>query len=227
MSNILLSENRFSFYFFPTFFVAVCYTMSSTEVFVLFEGYSRTDEAGKIMKANCACTLIKSNDVNILVDTMTPWDKDRLIAKLKQEHKLDTSDIHFLVCTHGHADHIGNNNLFLNATHVVGQCVHQRDEFDLEAFTEGHLIINSHVKVVATPGHTLDSVSVEVQTDKGLYLITGDLFEKEEDIKDESIWREAGSEDPEKQVIHRQKVLSTADFIVPGHGPMFRNAYKK
>ena len=65
------------------------------------------------------------------------------------------------------------------------------------------------------------------QTDKGLYLITGDLFEKEEDIKDESIWREAGSEDPEKQVIHRQKVLSTADFIVPGHGPMFRNAYKK
>lgn len=197
----------------------------TTEVFVLFEGYSRTEQAGKIMKANCSCSLIKAWDLNIIVDTMTPWDKDRIVQKLK-EHNLDPSDINFVINTHGHSDHIGNNNLFLNAIHVVGQSVNKGDEYDLEAFEKGHYIISDQVKVIATPGHTLDSVSVEVKADDGLYMIVGDLFEKEEDIKDGSIWREAGSEDPEQQKNHRQKVLSSADFIVPGHGKMFRNAYK-
>lgn len=214
-------QNSFRF---GEIFVAAFSTMS-TEVFVLFEGYSRTEKAGKIMKANCTCSLIKSSDLNIIVDTMTPWDKDRLVQKLK-DHQLDSSEINFVINTHGHSDHIGNNNLFLNAIHVVGQSVNKGDEYDLEAFEKGHYIISDQVKVIATPGHTLDSVSVEVKADDGFYMIVGDLFEKEEDIKDESIWREAGSEDPEQQRNHRQKVLSSADFIVPGHGKMFRNVYK-
>ena len=93
----------------------------STEVIVLFEGYSRTDKDKNIMKANCTCTMIKSKDLNIIVDTMTPWDKERLVKKLIEDHKIDPSAMHYVVCTHGHSDHIGNNNLFLNASHIVGQ----------------------------------------------------------------------------------------------------------
>lgn len=51
----------------------------------------------------------------------------------------------------------------------------------------------------------------------------GDLFEKAEDIEDPRIWREvAGSEDPHLQAKNRQMMLHMADYIIPGHGPMFK-----
>ena len=69
--------------------------------------------------------------------------------------------------------------------------------------------------MIATPGHTLDSVSVIVNNctsgfshllenlgpDSVVAVIAGDLFEKEEDLQDESVWIEAGSEDQAKQVL--------------------------
>ena len=79
-------------------------------------------------------------------------------------------------------------------------------------------VIDAIVKVIATPGHTLDSVSVIVNNcisgfshllenlgpdSSGVSVvavIAGDLFEKEEDLQDESVWIEAGSEDQAKQV---------------------------
>lgn len=51
----------------------------------------------------------------------------------------------------------------------------------------------------------------------------GDLFEKEEDLQDESIWLvHAYSEAPKLQEINRNKILQLADYIIPGHGPMFK-----
>jgi hypothetical protein len=46
------------------------------EVHVLYNGYSETTEEG--MVANCTCTLIKGKKC-IIVDTMTPWDKEKII----------------------------------------------------------------------------------------------------------------------------------------------------
>ena len=60
----------------------------------------------------------------------------------------------------------------------------------------------------------------------GVVIVAGDTFEKEEDIKDESLWILAGSEDQEKQRQSRNNILKEADYIIPGHGPMFRNVYK-
>ena len=78
-------------------------------------------------------------------------------------------------------------------------------------------------KVFATPGHTLDSVSVKVVTKEGVCVVAGDTFEKEEDLHDESIWKEAGSDSEELQKKSRENILSIADIIVPGHGPSFKN----
>lgn len=38
-------------------------------------------------------------------------------------HDIRPADINYVVCTHSHADHIGNNNLFTNAEHIVGLSV--------------------------------------------------------------------------------------------------------
>ena len=57
------------------------------------------------------------------------------------------------------------------------------------------------MKVIATPGHTLDSVSVVVVTgtkEQGTVVIAGDNFEKEEDLEDPELWKSAGSEDEQK-----------------------------
>lgn len=47
------------------------------EVYVLENGYSRVQEDGNMI-ANCTCTLLKGKH-NIIVDTMTPWDKQKII----------------------------------------------------------------------------------------------------------------------------------------------------
>lgn len=48
------------------------------KIIVLFDGYSYGD--GDSQRANCTCTLIKGVNENIIIDTMTPWDKDRILA---------------------------------------------------------------------------------------------------------------------------------------------------
>lgn len=195
------------------------------EVHVLFVGYSRPTTDG--MLANCTCTLVKGPK-NIIVDTMTPWDSAVLVKAIK-EHGLEVDDINYVVSTHGHSDHVGNNNLFLKAQHVVGRCVSYKQTYydDSKFFnSDGAYAIDNNVQIVSTPGHTLVDVSVIVQTAQGTFGIVGDLFENEDDIISESIWLNAGSENPDSQRKYRKIIMGQVDWIVPGHGPMFLNKYK-
>ena len=52
--------------------------------------------------------------------------------------------------------------------------------------------------------------------------IVGDLFEKEEDVFEESLWIDAGSENEKLQRKNRLKIAEMVEFIIPGHGPMFK-----
>ncbi|XP_012254089.2 metallo-beta-lactamase domain-containing protein 1 isoform X2 [Athalia rosae] len=183
------------------------------EIFVLFDGYSRQIN-NKIMEANCTCTLIKAQK-NIIVDTMTAWDRSRLEDALLR-HGILPSNIHYVVCTHSHADHIGNNNLFTNAEHIVGYSVQQKTSFYDKQIEQG-------VRVTATPGHTHEDVTVLVENDSVKYALTGDLFEKEEDITNPALWQNLGTLQLRKvQALTRLRILKYADWIIPGHGAMFK-----
>lgn len=93
----------------------------SCTVKVLQDGYSRWVEPPNSMSANGSCTLVRGNSINVLVDTLGPWDREILIEKLALE-QLHPDDVKFVVCTHSHPDHIGNLNLFTNASkHIVGK----------------------------------------------------------------------------------------------------------
>ncbi|XP_065347316.1 uncharacterized protein LOC135944368 [Cloeon dipterum] len=199
---------------------------------VLNVGYSRvTDEAAQTMHANCTVTFIKGCKFNILVDTMTAWDGAKLLALL-EGIQVKPEDIDFVICTHGHSDHTGCNYLFTNAAHFLGQAVQRAEKYETTPLQNGNdYVIEPSVKVVSTPGHTMDSVTVLVETGPdafGLVAVTGDLFEREEDIVCPELWRDvAGSENPKLQEQNRSKILQQADYIIPGHGPMFKNIYKK
>lgn len=48
-----------------------------SEVIVLYDGYSYVNNDGEMI-ANCTCSLITGRH-NIIVDTMTPWDSEKII----------------------------------------------------------------------------------------------------------------------------------------------------
>lgn len=211
--------------------------IAMNELIVLNVGYSAMEEKGEeeeegkmeVMVANCTCTLIKSHDCNIIVDTMTPWDGDLLLQRL-QEHQLAPDDISWVVSTHGHSDHLGNNNLFLKARHIVGTNISQRNRYFIHDFTSAPFRLSDTIEVLATPGHTLSCVSLLVRncairtpgSSAALTVaICGDLFERVEDIGLATLWLEAGSEDPAAQRRNRARMAAVADFIVPGHGAGF------
>ncbi|XP_030377731.1 metallo-beta-lactamase domain-containing protein 1 [Scaptodrosophila lebanonensis] len=203
--------------------------MSQNQVIVLQSGYSHADEEEPgAMRANCSCTLIRCRDgTNIIVDTLTAWDGEHLL-RLLSEVGLQPQDINVVVCTHGHSDHIGCNYLFQQARlHLVGACASHKDLY-FDHFGGGDkdekYSLDKHGEVVVqrTPGHTLSCVSVIVHnTALGTVGVCGDLFERQDDVADASIWQNAGSEDGKQQCTERLRMAQLCAHIVPGHGPMF------
>ena len=196
---------------------------------VLRDGYSKFENG--VYKANGTATLIVGPRFKVIVDTLSAWDKDILLKSLL-EQGVSPDQVNVVVNTHGHPDHVGNNNLFItgeNIIHIMGHAIHSNDTYFTDVSLEAGEVYNideDELTVFPTPGHTLDSVSVKVKTEDGVVIVAGDTFEKEEDIEDESIWISAGSENQEKQQESRKRILQEADWIVPGHGPMFKNIYK-
>jgi glyoxylase-like metal-dependent hydrolase (beta-lactamase superfamily II) len=79
-----------------------------------------------------------------------------------------------------------------------------------EQFTE-------NIRIIKTPGHNYDSITLLVKTDDGIVAICGDVFWKEDFPKDDPY-----ASDKEKLEESRKKVLEMADYIIPGHGKMFK-----
>ncbi|XP_068612067.1 metallo-beta-lactamase domain-containing protein 1 [Brachionichthys hirsutus] len=186
-------------------------------VSVLQVGYCLPQTDGTF-RADGTVTLLRGHRV-VLVDTGGPWGRDVLQSALK-ERGLEPGDVDFVVGTHGHSDHIGNLSLFNNAVMIVGYDVSKGDAYRPNRLAEGHpYVIDEHVSVIPSPGHTGQDVSVQVKgTSAGLVLVAGDLFEC---CSDEDSWRNS-SLNPAVQEVSRQEALRTADLIVPGHGRPFR-----
>ena len=192
------------------------------EIVVLFPGYARWSREGKL-RAGCSVTLIKG-ELNVVVDTGSPSQRQGLLDALDRAG-VRPADVQYVVNSHGHLDHIGNNNLFPGATFVLDADIARNDEYWIHDFGRGSLQLGTAtgagaIEVIRTPGHTDHDLTVMVKTDAGLVAIVGDLFEHEGDWLDHS-WEE-WSKDRELQQAHRDAVFAAADFIVPGHGPMFR-----
>lgn len=193
--------------------------MQKAKVVVLKPGYARWE--GYASQRACGSITLLLSHKRCLVDLGIPQDKDLILSSL-QKHGLKPKDIDVVVLTHSDVDHIGNMNLFPDAVFIGGSDVIQGDLFR-EFFKEKY-VIDENISVVHTPGHDNRSISVLVRIDKGIVACTGDLFECENDWLDSEkaeTW-EVWSQNKELQMKSRRIIWKLADYIVPGHGDMFR-----
>ena len=150
---------------------------SVASVVVLKPGYARWEGGYASQRAVGTITLIKSHK-NCMVDLGIPADKDSILQGLKN-NRVAPKDIDTVILTHSDVDHIGNMNLFPNATFIGGNDVIEGDLFK-EFFKEKY-VVDDNITVIHTPGHDNRSITVLVKTEKGLVAITGDLFEYDRD----------------------------------------------
>jgi len=190
-----------------------------TKVKVIIQGYAKETKDGWL--ASSTTTLIEDSGKKIIVDPGI--NKTLLLKNLKRE-SLTPDDIDIVFMTHYHPDHVFLASIFEKAIAMDGDTIYKKDK---ETEYEG-VIPGTKVKVIPTPGHAHEHCALLVKTDKGNVVIAADVFwwmdnEKQKvDINKEDPF----TKDKKALVKSRKKILEVADWIIPGHGEMFKNQQK-
>ena len=185
------------------------------EAKILIEGYFKNISKTRC-RAGSTIILIRDEGKNILVDTGNPQDKEKIIITLKK-NGLRPEDIDLVIITHFHPDHLGCNYLFKKAHFIVPGVSFWDDIFDRAPKNQ---MFTKNIKLISTPGHSEDSAPLLVKTDRGIIACVGDLFWFEGDEKIKLLEEDCFN----KRLFYknRQKILKIANFIIPGHGKMFK-----
>jgi len=191
------------------------------EVKVLIKGYVRKEGDTEI--ASSTTTLIRENNLNIIVDP--GMNKPLLLESLEKEG-LSIKDINYVVLTHTHLDHCLLAGIFENALILDNEGTYS---FNGEICEHEGKVPETDIEIIKTPGHDQFHCSVLVNDEKlGRVVIAADVFwwadDEEQKIDKESLMKH---KDPyvknENELIKsRKKVLEIADYIIPGHGELFK-----
>jgi glyoxylase-like metal-dependent hydrolase (beta-lactamase superfamily II) len=179
------------------------------DVHVLVEGYARE---GDELRVGSTVSLILDGDAAIVIDPGMVADRATLM-RATRDAAIEPGDVTDIVFSHHHPDHTVNAALFEQAR-IHDVMATYRDDLWIDRDAEGFLVSPS-VRLLATPGHTLQDVTTLVETDGGLVAFTH-LW-----------WTADGPADdpyaPDREQLRRQRerVLEIASFVVPGHGPGF------
>ncbi len=185
---------------------------------ILKPGLLVRDELGYILDARSTVTLIQTSKYNIIIDTGVPEDREMILANLSR-YGLKPTAIAILINTHLHSDHCGNNSLFKAAKFLANAREAGFDENTSTAVNEGY-IVDEGVSIIETPGHTLGSISVVVNTAENLtYVLAGDALP----IQDNYLkWVPPGINfNPQIAIDSMRKIVEIADVVIPGHDRPF------
>ena len=192
---------------------------------ILVEGYAHPGENGKY-HASPTTSLVYDDNVTILVD---PGTNSKLLTEALDKEGIKCEDIKHIFLSHYHPDHFLNLKLFPYAVLYDGSMIWDGDE---EIQYTGTLP-NTEIEVVATPGHTMEQASLFFNTQEfGLVGLCQDVFWWEDGKQDNSSFEvlmeniDPFMADLEALKASRRLVLDRADWIVPGHGKMFKNPTK-
>ncbi len=186
------------------------------EIKVLIEGYARKIKDGWL--ASSTVTYVKSNGKKIIIDP--GCNRKKLIEELRK-HNLKPTDINFILLTHNHTDHALLAGIFEKAKVLNNEEIYINDK-QLEHHNK---IPGTDLEIIQTPGHIDDHCSLIVRTDKGIYVVAGDVFwwtDDEEQKININKPDQAHISNIKKLIESRKKILKLADWVIPGHGKMFK-----
>ncbi len=186
---------------------------------ILIEGYVKKEKGAE--RASPTTVLIEDNGLNILVDPGA--NKNKLLNALAKE-RLKPKDIDLIFITHYHPDHVLNIRLFPDKD-ILDAYVIYRDDKEI-SFSDK--IPGTNIEVIKTPGHAHEHACLSVETEKGKIVIAGDVFwwadnEKQKIDYDSLInHKDLYVKDSKALMESRKKILAIADYVIPGHGKMFK-----
>ncbi len=189
------------------------------EIKILVEGYAR--EENGVMFASPTTVLIKDNNLKVLVD---PGANRELLLKGLKKENLQPEDIDIVFISHYHPDHFLNIRLFPENDIYDGSVIWSNDK-ETSYSSE---IPGTNIKIIPTPGHSNEHCSLLVETDKGKIVIAVDVFwwmdnEEQKTDKKSLLDKEDAYASNKKELIKSRKILlKIADYIIPGHGKMFK-----
>jgi len=199
------------------------------KITILNKGVHDHVEGG--LEIDSTVTLIRG-EKNIIVDTGWFYTDKKIIDSLK-ELNLTPDDIDIVVLTHTHIDHTLNTYLFDKALiyakfapKYFGQYHDPQNNILCRADVEDGTKLMKGVEILLTPGHTGDSISVVVDTEQGKIVIAGDAIAEKSLVDLDKKPVEMLVYSVEEYEKSRKKILEIADYIVPGHGDIFKNETK-
>ena len=178
------------------------------EVKILIQGFTSDGGEGETCPT---ITLVRDKNIIMVVDPGVLKSQQLLIAALNKEG-LKISDVNYVFITHSHLDHYRNIGMFAEA-----KTIEYFGVWDKGLCDDRPEHLTSDVEIIKTPGHNYDALSLLVKTEIGLVAIVGDVFWRE-NYPDNDVY----ASEPEKLKESRKQVLALADYIIPGHGGMFK-----
>lgn len=161
-------------------------------------------------------TLLKGGKLNILVDTGAKGYDDIILEKL-QEAEVKPENIHFIIHTHWHLDHVYNDFLFKHTDIVTNMLIWSYKKSWLHKDDWAHWGLDE-IEIIHTPGHTEEHLAVLATDDDGKkWVMAGDAI-REKSIREGNL--PCKPENCSTYIGSALKIFEKADAIIPGHGPV-------
>jgi len=182
------------------------------EVKILIEGYTSANQPEGEKEKTCpTITLVRTDELTIIVDPGVLASQEIIQTRLAAEG-LQIIDVNMVFITHSHLDHYRNIGMFAEAPTLEFWGLWQGNKV-----FERPQKLGTDIEIINTPGHSADSLTMLVKTNQGKIAICGDVFWKENQPETDPY-----ASDPEALEKSRQQILAQADWIIPGHGKMYR-----
>jgi len=185
---------------------------SSAEVHLLFNGYAKDGDTPTSSYVASTVGYVRDGEVRVIIDPGMVPNPEAILEPLAALDELPTN-ITDVVFSHHHPDHTLNAALFPHARFHDYWAIYKGDIWESRQ-AEGYYLSPS-IRLIATPGHTLQDITTLVGTSNGVIAFT-------------HLWwfAEGPVEDPladNLNTLHtnRSRILQIASLIVPGHGTPF------
>lgn len=190
------------------------------KVRILIEGYATPLKNGWV--ASSTTTLIQEGKTKIIVDPGI--NRRKLLNALKKE-KLKPEEIDYVFMTHFHPDHIYLTGIFSKAKAIDDELVYDRDRENEHERT----IPGTKIKILSSPGHEGSHASLLAPTKRGTIVIAGDVWwwqtnqKQKTDRQSLLKLKDMFVKDKKTLLESRKQILKVADWVIPGHGKMFKS----